>query len=272
MSVNPVCTVSNSLEDDLRLYERIGVVRCGLHTTKLEALGWDRAVATVQKAGLEIPYVVHGIYTSVNDPEGWRREEDVLLRSIESTARVGARCLYMCVGPSGGLLWEEAAAEFCDRIGLVKKTADRAGIALAIENGHTSRPELGFIHTVRDAVALAHQVGPGTGICVDLYCCWLEQGLFETVRQSLSLVQLVQVSDFAVGGLVQPDRRVPGDGDLPIRHLIERLLATGYAGPVDLELLGPAIEAEGYESALTRGVQWLSKCLGRLDRDNAPLP
>jgi sugar phosphate isomerase/epimerase len=265
VSVNPVCTVSNSLEDDFRLYQRLGVVRCGLHTTKLEAYGWDRAVAAVRMAGLEIPYVVHGIYTSVTDGEGWRREQDLLLHSVETAVQVGAGCVYMCVGPSGGLLWEEAAGQFCNRVGSVKAAADQAQVALAIENGHTSRPELGFIHSVGEAVALAHQVGPGTGICVDLYCCWQERSLFETIRRNLSLVQLVQVSDFTLGGLMQPDRRVPGDGDLPIPHLIERLLTTGYSGPVDLELLGPAIEEEGYEPALTRGVRWLSNCLGRLD-------
>jgi sugar phosphate isomerase/epimerase len=264
-SVNPVSTVTNSLDDDLRLYESIGVVRCGLHTTKLEDYGWDRAVAAVKKAGLQIPYVVHGVYTPVTDGSGWRREAGMLLQSVDTAVQLGAACVYLNVGPSGGLLWEAAAAEFCDRIGPVQAAADGSGVVVALENGHTSRPELGFVHGVRDAVELAQQIGPGAGICVDLYCCWQEPGLFDTIRQNLSLVQLVQVSDFVVGGLVQPDRRVPGDGDLPLRSLLQHLLGTGYAGPVDLELLGPAVEAEGYESSVRRGVSWLSNCLAHLD-------
>ena len=263
VSVNPVCTVSNSLDDDLRLYERIGVVRCGLHTAKLEAYGWDRAVTAVKNAGLQIPYVVHGVYTAVTDPVGWRLEAEMLVHGVDVAVQLGAGCVYLCVGPSGGLLWEPAAAEFCDRINPVMVAADQAGVVVALENGHTSRPELGFVHGVRDAVVLARQVGPGAGVCVDMYCCWLEPRLFETIRENLSLVQLVQVSDFVVGGLVQPDRRVPGDGDLPVRSLLHHLRGTGYAGLVDLELLGPAVEKEGYESSLRRGVNWLSSCLRR---------
>jgi sugar phosphate isomerase/epimerase len=267
ISVNPVSTLTHSLDDDLRLYERIGVVRCGLHTTKLEDYGWDRAVTAVKKAGLQIPYVVHGVYTAVTDQTGWRREAELLLQSVDVAAQLGAACVYLNVGPSGGLLWEAAAAEFCDRIRPVQAVADGSGIVVALENGHTSRPELGFVHGARDAVDLAHRVGPGIGVCVDLYCCWQEPGLFDTIRQNLSFVKLVQVSDFVVGGLMQPDRRVPGDGDLPLRSLLRHLLEAGYAGPVDLELLGPAIEAEGYESSVRRGVNWLSTCLGQLEPD-----
>jgi sugar phosphate isomerase/epimerase len=266
VSVNPVCTVSNSLDDDLRLYEKIGVVRCGLHTSKLEDYGWDRAVGAVRQAGLQIPYLVHGIYTAVTDRVGWRRESQMLLQSVDVAVELGAACVYMCVGPSGGLLWEPAAAEFCDRIHPVKLAADSSAVVLALENGHTSRPELGFVHRVSDAVELAHQVGAGTAVCVDLYCCWQERRLFDTIGDNLSLVQLVQVSDFAVGGRLQPDRRVPGDGDLPIRSLLQRLGQTGYAGPVDLELLGPSVETEGYESSVERGVEWLSDCLLGLEQ------
>jgi sugar phosphate isomerase/epimerase len=267
VSVNPVSTVTHSLDEDLRLYERIGVVRCGLHTAKLEDYGWDRAVAAVKMTGLQIPYVVHGVYTAVTDQTGWQQEAEMLLRSVDTAVRLGSPCVYLNVGPSGGLLWEPAAAEFCDRIRAVKAAADRSGVAVALENGHTSRPELGFVHGVRDAVELAHLVGPGTGVCVDLYCCWQEPRLFDTIGHNLSLVHLVQVSDFVVGGLVQPDRRVPGDGDLPVRSLLQDLLQTGYAGPVDLELLGPSVEAEGYESSVRRGVNWLSDCIGQLELD-----
>ena len=35
------------------------------------------------------------------------------------------------------------------------------------------------------------------------------------------------------------------------------VLALGYVGLVDVELLGPAIDAEGAESALRRGLDWI---------------
>jgi sugar phosphate isomerase/epimerase len=45
-----------------------------------------------------------------------------------------------------------------------------------------------------------------------------------------------------------------GEGELPIRRLMHEVLDSGYKGVFDLEVLGPLIEKEGYESAVRRGV------------------
>jgi sugar phosphate isomerase/epimerase len=64
----------------------------------------------------------------------------------------------------------------------------------------------------------------------------------------------VQVSDFVIGSLSTPDRCVPGDGDIPLARLIGVLESAGYRGAYEIEMVGPRIEAEGYESALRRAV------------------
>ena len=62
----------------------------------------------------------------------------------------------------------------------------------------------------------------------------------------------LQVSDFAVGTLSTPNRLVPGDGDIPLRRIVDQLLDAGYEGVFDLELVGPKIEEEGYRGAIAR--------------------
>jgi sugar phosphate isomerase/epimerase len=68
----------------------------------------------------------------------------------------------------------------------------------------------------------------------------------------------VQVSDYKVGEPLRLNRRVPGDGDMPLEWLIGQLLDAGYKGLFELETLGPQIEDEGYPSSIRRGVTWLS--------------
>ena len=60
------------------------------------------------------------------------------------------------------------------------------------------------------------------------------------------------------------NRRVPGDGDMPLTWLIEQLLEAGYGGVFEIEVIGPHIEAEGYASAIRRSVHWLNETLVRL--------
>jgi sugar phosphate isomerase/epimerase len=75
---------------------------------------------------------------------------------------------------------------------------------------------------------------------------------------------LVQVSDFVVGTLATPDRAVPGDGDIPLGRIVAGLVDSGYDGVFDLEVIGPRIEAEGYEPAIRRGLAAMEEILGEV--------
>jgi sugar phosphate isomerase/epimerase len=61
-----------------------------------------------------------------------------------------------------------------------------------------------------------------------------------------------------LGTLATPDRAVPGDGDVPIRPQLGWLAESGYPGPVELELVGPRITAEGPAAAAARAVEVVS--------------
>lgn len=257
VSVNPMTTVALSIDDAIGVWRSLGVERVGLNVGQIEANGWQRTIEAVRDAGLRVEYLNHGIPCAVTDDAGWEQTERTLRRAVETAAAVGASTFYFCTGSPGGLRWEDAVELLGRRLAPVQALAADVGVTLALENGVSSRPELGFLHTVRDTVVAARQVG--TGVCVDLYGCWVEPQLVETLSKNLDLVRLVQVSDFVIGTLVQPNRWVPGDGDLPLGRLLDDVLGAGYDGIFDLELLGPAIAEEGAEPALRRGVEWLTR-------------
>ena len=135
------------------------------------------------------------------------------------------------------------------------------GVPFAIEHTNSLRVDVGFVHTLADAIDLARRLG--TGVCMEINACWAERDLAATVRAGVDTLRLVQVSDFAVGTLSTPNRLVPGDGDIPLARILGDVLDAGYAGCFDLELIGPAIDAEGYETAVPPS---------RVDRDRRPLP
>lgn len=257
VSVNPMATVGLSIEDAIGVWKSVGVERIGLNVGQIEANGWGRTIDAVRDAGLRVEYLNHGIPCAVTDDAGWAHTEGTMQRAVEGAAALGAHTFYFCSGPPGDLRWEDAVELLGRRLAPVRAVADDLGVALALENGVSSRPELGFFHTVRDTADAARQIG--IGVCVDLYGCWIEPRLTTTLSENLDLVRLVQVSDFVIGTLVQPNRWVPGDGDLPLGRLLDDVLGVGYAGLLDLELLGPAIAEEGPEPAIRRGVEWLTR-------------
>lgn len=243
------------VDEEFAMYQRIGAHRIGVAAAKGAAAGWSRIGALARRHGLSAAYVCHGVTAHADDTAAWLRDREFLRDAVRAAADLGAATVYCTSGASGALSWSDAAARVADHLGPVVSEADRHGVHLALENTMSIRSDLSFTHSVADTAELADRIG--AGLCVDLYCCWQEAGLLDTVRDHLDRVRLVQVSDFRLGTLTLPNRWVPGDGDVPLADRFADVLALGYVGLVDVELLGPAIDAEGAESALRRGLDWI---------------
>jgi sugar phosphate isomerase/epimerase len=187
---------------------------------------------------------------------------DVLRGPIDAAAALGAPAFYSI---SGGYparrSTDEAYAALIDAVAPVVAYGRSRGVRVAIENSSVARRAQGFVHGFADAAELARETG--LDICLELQNVWYERDLQRLFRDHAGRLALVQVSDFAVGGGVALNRRVPGDGDMPLEWLLQSLLDAGYQGVFDLEVMGPAIEEEGYASAIDRAVAWLSERLTR---------
>lgn len=136
------------------------------------------------------------------------------------------------------------------------------GVRLAIENNSVTNRSLGFVHTLVDTIRLCEETD--LEICLELQNCWYEADLPRLFREHVARIGIVQVSDFRVGESLQLNRRVLGDGSMPLPWMIEILLEAGYEGVFDIEIIGPSVDDEGPESALRRSAEWLSQLLEEL--------
>ena len=132
-------------------------------------------------------------------------------------------------------------------------------IPFAIEHTNSLRVDVGFVHTLKDAIDLARHLD--VGVCMELNACWAERALEQTIRAGIDRIRLVQVSDFKVGTVASSQRLVPGDGDIPIERILRVVLDAGYEGVFDLELIGDAITTEGFDGAVPRAVARLGSIL-----------
>jgi sugar phosphate isomerase/epimerase len=184
------------------------------------------------------------------------------VRALDTATDVGAECLVFTTGPAGPLAWEEAADAIEAALAPVLPEARSRGVPFAIEHTNSLRVDVGFVHTLADALDLARRFD--AGVCMEINACWAERGLADTITAGADSIRLVQVSDFAVGTLSTPNRLVPGDGDIPLERILGQVLAAGYQGCFDLELIGPRIDDEGYESACRRSIDRLTEMLDAL--------
>ena len=263
VSVSSFCSVQNPFGDDLALWSELGVDHVGLNIGKVDAAGWDTATAAVKDASLRVSNLAGPAPAAADaDEEAQRVVLETVIRGVEFARDVGAPCLYIVSGGPGRCSWDEAAARFASAIAPVSQHARERGVALAIEPTNPLRADVSIVFSLRDTVRLARAAD--LGVVVELQACWLEPDFAEAVRADIDRVRLVQVSDFVIGTLDTPNRAVPGDGHIPLERLLGHVLDAGYEGAFDLELLGPRIEAEGYEGAIRRSVDRLSDILDRL--------
>jgi len=260
--VSAICTFDWSLEQDLAFYAEAGVTNVGISAVKLERTGWTDGARRVADAGLRVSNLIGLGPFHLARVSQWDAQRERLTRALDAAEIVGAECLVFTTGPAGPLTWEEAADALEAALAPVLADARARGFPFALEHTNSLRVDVGFVHTLRDMIDLARRLG--AGVCMEINACWSERGLADTITSGADTLRLVQVSDFAVGTLSTPNRLVPGDGDIPIERILGQVLAAGYAGCFDLELIGPRIEEEGYASAVRRGVARLGEMLERL--------
>jgi sugar phosphate isomerase/epimerase len=263
--VSAISTFGLSLDEDLAFWARHDIDTVGVSVAKLERFGWvegTRLVADAVARGLRVANLIGLGPFHLAEPAQWARQQQRLLHTLDTAVAVGAECVVFTTGPFVPLSWEEAADALETALQPVLAVAHERKVPFAIEHTNSLRVDVGFVHTLRDAVDLARRLG--TGVCMELNACWAERGLAETIRAGAERIRLVQVSDFEVGTIASSQRLVPGDGDVPIARILRQVLDAGYAGVFDVEVIGAAITSEGYETAVPRAVDALGALLTEL--------
>jgi sugar phosphate isomerase/epimerase len=259
ISINTLSSFSWPLSQDLALLAELGVRHFGFPMMKIDA-DVPAGIAAIRTSGLNVASVAASAsHSSLLEADSALK---ALKPAIDTAAALKSPLCYFTSGTSPADISTDALAEaLTAALQPARAYAAERGVRLAIENNSVTTRHMGYVHTIRDAIQLAEEAG--IQICLELQNCWVERGLPVLFRKHAGLFGVVQVSDYKVGEELRLNRRVPGDGSMPLTWLIEQLLEAGYSGLFEIEVLGPHIEAEGYPSAIRRSAEWLSDLLTR---------
>jgi sugar phosphate isomerase/epimerase len=252
LSVSEMCTYPLPFAEELDLWDELGVRKVGLLINKVDAFGRDAAIAALRERSVRATTVITTMF-DLSDPASWDETRAAVNDSVDLAAAVGG-CTYFTPGRRDGRQFDELAASLADAVAPCVKYAESCGVTLAIEP--SLRTDVSFVHTLRDGTDVAERAG--IGVIADVGNCWMERDPEDAVRRAGSRLAVVQISDAVYGTVEHPSpggRVVPGDGDLPLDEFLRAALDTGYTGPFELEVVGPAIEAEGHAAALRRSVE-----------------
>ncbi len=258
LSVDALSSFTWSFEQDLALWREFGVKYAGLLISKLADDPKTR-MARLLEAGIRPATIVCGSF-ALDAPETWDKTRSGLNDVIDLVAAAGGGTTYFPPGRTTGAPWRQVLETFAEAVAPSVAYAQQRGVRLGFEP--SLRTDVSFVNTLRDAIDVAERTG--LGLVADFGNCWMERDLAEILKRAAPHICLVQICDVIIGRPGAPSlggRVHMGEGELPIRRLMQEVLATGYDGPFDLEVLGPSIEAEGYDAALRRGIERASAFL-----------
>jgi sugar phosphate isomerase/epimerase len=258
LCVNSLSSRRWTLAEDLACYERLGIGRISLFLPKLVKAGLDRAVSDITSRGLRVDGVLPGSSFDLSDPGSWSGTQDAMLMGIEVAKRLGATTMQTPGGSARGQSFEQARKQLGQALAPVLEAAAVAGIRVALEPTRPQFAHISFVHTVRDALAVATDLG--LWLVPDSAHSWWEPDVEGLLAQAVPRLAVLQVADLDFRAPVL-ERLVPGDGAIRLGAFLAATVEAGFDGPFELEILGSAIEAEGYESAIRRSFAHLTSLL-----------
>jgi sugar phosphate isomerase/epimerase len=150
--VSAISTFKLPLDEDLAFWDRHGITTVGVSVAKLERFGWPEGTQLVADAvgrGLRVANLIGLGPFHLANPASWPRQQERLVRSVETAAAVDAECMVFTTGPFAPLTWEEAADALAAALTPILSEAANRGVPFAIEHTNSLRVDVGFVHTLR---------------------------------------------------------------------------------------------------------------------------
>jgi sugar phosphate isomerase/epimerase len=266
LSIHSICFGEADLRALATHCSDLNVRRISLYSGLIEKEGIAAVRAAFGSGQYEIETITHTFLGAGQQLDAknlnWNAPQESLNRIIADAKTLGARSIELFTGGQGALTWEDAAERFGTAVAPCLERAKLARVAVMAENTPSRYAGMHLASSLRDTVILAELTG--IDICIDVFSCWSEAGLRQTIERAAPRTSLVQIGDYLFDETMSPGRAVPGDGMIPLDRILDWILRAGYRGTFEIELLGPRIDKEGHLQATRRAVAYIAETLRSL--------
>lgn len=215
-----------------------GIGGVGLWREQVAEYGLEKTAASVREAGLPVTSLCRGGFFHTPD---WYDENR---RAIDEAATLGAPVLVLVSGglPPGSRDLDAARRQVGESIAALVPHALAAGVRLAIEPLHPMFcSDRCVVASLGQALDLAAPFAPeAVGVVIDTYHLWWDDQVWTQLARAgrEERIACFQVADWITplpeGVLL--GRALPGEGCVQLRRFREAVDATGFSGPIEVEV------------------------------------
>jgi sugar phosphate isomerase/epimerase len=257
-SINQMTVKQLSLPRLADVCGRLGVRNVGLWREPVQAYGVDAAAKLARDAGLRVTTLCRGGFLTAVEPDARAAALADNRAAVDECVALGTDTLVLVSGglPPGERDLEATRERIADALGELGPYAGERGVRLAIEPLHPMfASDRCVVSTLDQALALAERFpADQVGVVVDTYHIWWDDRAPAAVVRAGEggRIHAFQLADWITplpAGVLN-GRGLIGDGAVDLRLWRERVDATGFTGPVEVELFNDDLWARDGEELL----------------------
>lgn len=254
LAMNELTTYRWSLEEDVQHYAATGFTAIGVWRHKLSDYGDDKGAELIRDAGLRVSSLSWAGGFTGSDGRSHKDSIEDALEALRVAADLQAGCLVVHTGARAGHTHNHARRLVLSALNELAQLAAELEVPLALEPMHPGCAcDWTFLTSMEEACGLIDEVGsPAIKLALDTYHLCYEGLPNRTQRNWLDLVTLVQLGDARLPPQGEQNRCRLGEGVIPLATLVSDLLAAGYRGNWEIELLGEDVETTDYHELLVQ--------------------
>ncbi len=267
VSINQLSTLRWGFQEDAQAYAERGFQGIGVYRPKLEDFGLDRAVDLLAEFSLTATSLSWaGGFTG---SDGRPVDEAVAdaMGAVRDAANLQADILILLAGGRNNHIRNHARRTVCDAIKQVAIVAEEFGVQLSIEPFHRGcGNEWSFVNDLQSTLEIIETVGsPQLGLALDTYHV-MDEEIVSWLPEIVQHVNLVQLGDARHSPVGEMNRCLLGKGCVPLRKILSTLDEYGYAGALEVELIGEDVESLSYEELLDHTREYIDATLKSVRR------
>jgi sugar phosphate isomerase/epimerase len=251
LSINQETVRQLSLPELIDGCTALGITGVGFWRAPVQEYGVDAAAKLARDAGITVTSLCRGGFFTASDP-GQRKAALADNRvAIDEAAALGTDTLILVSGglPPGDRDLAGARERVADAIGELAPYAAEHGVRLAVEPLHPMyASDRCVVSTLGQALDIAERFpAEQVGVVVDTYHIWWDD---QVAAQIARAGEGGRIASFQLADWVTPlpegvllGRGQLGDGSVDLRWFRERVDATGFGGPIEVEIFNPALWA-----------------------------
>ncbi len=263
LSMSELTTLRWSFEEDVAHYAACQIPAIGVWREKIADFGEEKGRELLEDRGLQVGSLSWAGGFTGSEGMTFLDSIDDAIEAIRLAESLAAPCLIVHSGARGGHTLSHARRLLVQGLQYLAPIAAECGVTLGLEPmSPASAADWTFLTDLREAANVVEEAdSPHVGLVLNTYHWgWDSQALTQSVAMA-DRICLVKLGDSRLPPDREHSRCRLGDGHIPLREWVARLVQAGYDGDFDVELRGEEIEPGQYEAVLRQSKHFFDRLL-----------